>query len=136
MINYSVILGLLIPAATIAGLMLVVHRETILHPLAIVSSLVSFVTASVIAYFVFAGKSYAIVIDQIWISAIGAKIKLGIEPISAAMIWITAFSTLLAVAASFRDLREKRESSISIAFHYLLIFLIQLALMGFFMARD
>lgn len=76
-----------------------------------------------------------VLMQRSWISALNAQIKFGLEPIGYLMIWVTAFSTLLAVLASARELTGGKKED-GLAWHFVLIFAIQLSLYGVFLARD
>lgn len=135
-------LTLLVPALTLAGLFLAARRADLLRAIALVSGLTSLIAASILGYFVLPnGPGMHVLADRVWAPTINVHLKFGIDPLSFLMIWITAFTTLLAVMAAIRDVGPRTDKDGShdarpIAAHFGFIFLIQLALYAFFTARD
>ncbi|MBT1073766.1 complex I subunit 4 family protein [Geobacter grbiciae] len=68
--------------------------------------------------------------DAVWIERFGIRYLLGMDGISLLMVALTAFITVVAMAASWRAVTERT------ALHYFLILLMESGLMGVFLALD
>jgi NADH-quinone oxidoreductase subunit M len=126
------------PIVTLALLSVTSRQRPLMRAIALVSGIASLVvvTALLIAVAQSGSASPSPIVNVPWIEMLGARLRLAIEPLGALMCWITAFSTILGVAASVREFSHKKEEGPGECFHYQLLFLIQAALYIFFTARD
>ncbi len=127
-------LVLLIPILTIVALLFLKGRAEIAKALSLVSGIASLVVVTFLGFQI--EPACITVAHRSWIPAFGVQFHLGLDPVGFAMLWITAFSTLLGVAASIREMNPKSQGATRVVFHFILLFVIQGALYGVFMARD
>lgn len=127
-------LMLFIPIVTSVAIVLLRSRAEIVKAVSLVSGATSLLVVTALGFFV---EPHAVaVIHRAWIRSFGVQLYLAIDPVGFAMLWITAFSILLGVAASMREMDPKTQGDERVSFHFLLLFIIQGALYGVFMARD
>jgi NADH-quinone oxidoreductase subunit M len=67
---------------------------------------------------------------QIWISSLGISFSLAVDGVSLVMVILTSLITLLAIIASKESIKEKHK------FYYSMIFLLEFAVLGVFLAKD
>ncbi|MCM2359658.1 MAG: NADH-quinone oxidoreductase subunit M [Geobacteraceae bacterium] len=68
--------------------------------------------------------------DLPWIEGFGIRYTVGMDGISLLMVILTAFITVIALAVSWRGIRER------VALHYLLILVMESGIMGVFLSLD
>jgi len=122
---------LLIGIPFLAALVLLVVKGTNLKNLALAFSLIEF-AVSVYAYWVYRTEptSPLLAHDSVWIRSIGTNFNVSITALSLLMVLLTTFLVPLIILSSFR-----RGYNLSNKF-YGLILLMQMALVGVFMAND
>lgn len=67
---------------------------------------------------------------QVWINSLGISFSLAIDGVSLVMVVLTSLITFLAIIASKECIKDKHK------FYYSMIFLLQFAVLGVFLARD
>lgn len=67
---------------------------------------------------------------KLWINSIGISFSLAIDGVSLVMVILTVFITLMAIIASKDVIKDKHK------FYYALVFLLEFAVLGVFLARD
>lgn len=119
----------LVPLVTIPLLFLVAGLQR--RAVACASAWLSFLIVTLLGFYV--TPDVTVLCNVPWIDVFNAHLKIGIEPLGYAMIWVTALSTLMGVIASLREIKDDGKN---LALHMALLFLIQIALYGVFTARD
>lgn len=116
----------------LAMVILGARRADTVRLVAALSAIASFIVSICLGFTI--SPDVMILTSQEWIPGLGVRFVLGIEPIGYLMIWVTAFSVLLGVAAALRDMEGAGSSNQ--AAHFACIFIIQIALYLVFIARD
>lgn len=119
----------LIPLASIVVLLFCRSLRAV-QIVSIVSASVSFILVCALGFTMTTGLT--ILCQEPWIKPLNAWFKLGLDPLGYSMIWVTALSTLMGVIASCREISANKKPML----HFALLFLIQVALYGVFVARD
>ncbi|RMH59562.1 MAG: NADH-quinone oxidoreductase subunit M [Candidatus Hydrogenedentota bacterium] len=126
-------LAFLLPAVTLLLLGFFHRRGEAAKRVSVVSAALSLIAVTALGLHV-PQNGMTVLIDANWIPALGARWKMVLTAPGYLMLWVTAFSTLLAVAASVREISA--EKGPACALHFAALFLIQTALYGVFTARD
>lgn len=67
---------------------------------------------------------------KVWIDSLGISFSLAVDGVSLVMVILTTFITLMAIIASKDNIKDKHK------FYYSMIFLLEFAVLGVFLARD
>src|SRR5688572_16564253 len=122
---------LLIGIPFLAALILLAAKGNNLKNLALIFSLIEF-SVSVYAYFVYRQDPTSSLLfhDSVWIRSIGSHLNVSIGALSLLMILLATFLVPLIILSSFRKGYELSNK------FYGLILLMQMAMIGVFMAND
>ncbi len=123
--------GLLIIFPLLAAIVVMFTRGTASRNLALAFSIIEFMIA-LVALYVFKQNSYDknFVLNCSWINSIGAKFSVGLDGMDLLMVLLTTFLVPLIILSSFKNNVDRPHS------FYGLILLMQMALVGVFVAKD
>lgn len=132
----SLLILLIIPLIAALSIVLFFEKESTIRR---VSKLVAFLHFIYALFFILyldpaAGTSQVVqeILNdgKLWINSIGISFSLAIDGVSLVMVILTVFITLMAIIASKDVIKDKHK------FYYSLVFLLEFAVLGVFLARD
>lgn len=132
----SLLILLIIPLIASLAIALFVDSEAAIRRVAKLVAFLHFVYAMFFILYLDPAAGTSQVVQEmlndgkLWLQPIGVSFSLAIDGVSLVMVILTAFITLMAIIASKDAIKEKHK------FYYSLIFLLEFAVLGVFLARD